>query len=37
MVAIATGLDAQIENVAVNVALEQPELFAANPLGKETA
>lgn len=34
MLAIAKGLDAQIELLSVNVSVEQPELFAANPLGK---
>lgn len=34
MVAIETGQDAYIETISVNVAQEQPELFAANPLGK---
>lgn len=37
MVAIETGLAAQIEVIAVNVATTQPELFAANPLGKVPA
>ena len=37
MVAIETGLAAQIDVISVNVAQEQPELFAANPLGKVPA
>jgi glutathione S-transferase len=37
MVAIETGLNAQITSVAVNVADDNPALFAANPLGKVPA